>query len=308
MRARARIADDVIESGEIVERRSLVIRSQPVPVVDWNDAPTEITARPLPPPQPAARRTKWHFAALAAAVLFGIAAIALTLRARPNASRIDALESRAEMLGTALDGDARATMIRAEAIATSPVLRAAIETDAGTLADMARDRDVAFSLQRGDVIEVYQVRAGKRALLLRLPASSKPLDAPTGGQARIEGAGDRLSVVANAVVVNSRSDITGEIVLSTPVELADVARRIADLASGAQLVGTREPVVLVRSSSSPNVTIPIRAKTPAARPLVLAVSVPVPSSSSVFAWLCMAVAAGLLATFVVVRRRARVAA
>jgi hypothetical protein len=311
LRARARIADDVIESGEIVERRSLVIRSQKVPVVDWNDAPTEVTARPLPlplpppPVQPARRAAVWHFGVLAGAIVFGLAAIVLTVRAQPDSDHIDALKDRAEVLATSLDGDARAAMVRAEAIATSPVLRAAIVTDASTLADMARDRDVVFPLQKGDVIEVYQVRGGKRTLMLRMPESARPLDPPAGGQSRIDGAGDRLAVVANAVVVNSRSDVTGEIVVSTPVELAPLAAHIGQHATGAQLVGTKHPVVVVPSKDAPNVTIPIATKTPALAPLTLAAVVPVPAASSVGPWVCMTFAAGLLAAFVILHRRSR---
>lgn len=301
----------MIESGEIVERRSLVIRSQKVPVVDWNDAPTEVTAQPLPqplPPQPTRRAPAWHFAALAGAIVFGLAAIVLTVRTQPDSNHLDALQDRADVLATALDGDARAAMVRAEAIATSPVLRAAIVTDASTLADMARDRDVVFPLQKGDVIEVYQVRGGKRTLMLRMPESARPLDPPAGGQSRIDGAGDRLAVVANAVVVNNRSDVTGEIVVSTPVELAPLAAHIGQHATGAQLVGTRHPVVIVPSKDTPNVTIPIATKTPAIAPLALAAVVPVPTASSVGPWVCMTFAAGLLAAFVILHRRARRAA
>ncbi len=307
MRARARLADDVIESGEIVERRSLVIRSQPVPVLDWNDEKTELTARPLPAPRPSRPRSSspLRVLALAGAIVFGIAGIVLAVRNRPDAANLEALQSRADALGSTLDADARAAMVRAEAIATSPVLRAAIETDARTLADMARDRDLAFPLEKGDVIEVYQVRAGARTLMLRLPADAPQLTPPKSGQALIDGAGDRLAVVANAVVTNQRADITGEIVLSTPIALADLTKQVKLHTTGAHLVGTREPVMLVPSKSAPNVTIPIQAKTPSHGALALAAVVPMPGGSSIAAWLCMSIAAGLLAIFAIAFLRAR---
>ncbi len=308
MRARARVADDVIESGEIVERRSLVIRSQPVPVLDWNDEKTELTARPLPAPRHHSRpgaSVPLRVLALAGALVFGIAGIVLAVRNRPDAANIEALQSRAEALGSTLDADARAAMVRAEAIATSPVLRAAIETDASTIADMARDRDVAFPLEKGDVIEVYQVRAGARTLMLRLPTGAAQLAPPKPGQTMIDGAGDRLAVVANAVVTNQRADITGEIVLSTPVALADLTKHVKLHTTGAHLVGTREPVTLVASKSAPNVTIPIQAKTASHGALALAAVVPMPGGSSLWAWLCMSIAAALLAVFAIAFLRAR---
>jgi hypothetical protein len=298
--------DERIESGEIVERRSLVIRSQPVPVVEWTETPTEITVAPV---KPRARSSSSpRLAVLAGAVGFAALAIVLTLRSGPSSSKIAALESRADLLATTLDGDARAAIVRAEAIAASPVLRAAIDTDATTLADMARDRDMSLSLREHDVVEIYQVRAGKRALLLRLPATAAPLQAPVAGQARIDGAANRVVVVASAAIANGRSAVAGELVLSTPVDLVNITKRIAEQTDGAQLVGMQKPIVLEQSASAPNVTIPIEAKTPVAGSLSLAAFVPSGASSgSLWAWLCMTISAGLFATFVILQRRSRAA-
>src|SRR5688500_14410740 len=137
-------ADDVIESGEIVERRSLVIRSQKP--ADFNDGPTELAIRPVD----IEHKRSWRGLWVAAAIIFGVAA-AMGFVTKPVASASDALVARAEMIGTTLDGEARAALVKAEAIASSPVLRAAITTDARTLADMVRDRDLTFQLERGDV-------------------------------------------------------------------------------------------------------------------------------------------------------------
>ncbi|HEY5926161.1 MAG TPA: hypothetical protein VIV11_30960 [Kofleriaceae bacterium] len=294
--------DDVIETGEIVEKRSLVVRSQKVPVIDWNEGPTEIEAPPLAPVPVRNWRVLW----LAGAIVMGIAGIVLATRTNPSAKNIPALEARAELLGTTLDGEARAAMVRAEAIATSPVLRAAIETDASTLADMARDRDVAFPLQAGDVLEVYQWRAGERTLMLRLPKDARSIEAPAAGQVRLESANARVVVVATAAIANERSKIAGELVLATPVELRAVAKRIGEAAAGASIVGLPEPVVLVANAGTPNVTIPIPAKTPTAGTLALsAVVLEAGGSGSVFAWICMTLSALLLAGFAVLTVRAR---
>lgn len=270
-------------------------------VAEWNDIATEITTTPVAP----RKRLPLRLAAIPAAVVFAVLAVILTLRAGPSGSKLEALESRGELIATAIDGDARAAIVRAEAIAASPVLRAAIDTDANTVADMARDRDMALSLRDHDIVEIYQLRAGKRSLLLRLPANAPPLDAPAAGQARVDEATNRLVVVASAAIANGRSAVAGELVLATPVDLVSVTKRIAEQASGAQLVGMRKPVVLAPSNSAPNVTVPISAKTPVAGTLALAAFVPSSGASSIWAWLCMTISAGLFATFVILHRRAR---
>jgi hypothetical protein len=265
---RRHTVDEVIEVGEIVERRSLVVRSKSIAGVDWSDEPTEITVRRLPA-RPARDR---RVLLLLASVACGLAALTLGLLARPHATGSPELEARAEMIGTTLDGEARAAAVRAEAIAASPVLRAGIETDAGTLADMAHDNDLVLPLQRGDIIEVFQVRDGKRALLLRLPAGAAPLSAPAA-RTRIEAHDHRVVVVAKAAIPRHASGVAGEIVLSTPVDLAEVSTRISQHASGAVLDGLGEAIVLV-DGGTPTVRIPIATKSPVAGSLSLAAAVP----------------------------------
>ena len=290
-------ADEPIESGEIVERRSLVVRSK----VEWNEGPTEVAAPPLEMPN----QRNWRWLWLAGAVLWGIAAATVAIRAQPDRSSVGPLEARAEMLATTLDAEARAIQVRAEAIATAPALRNAIETDAVTLANMVRDRDVSFALRPGEELEVYQWQGGQRALMLRLPQTAKPLAAPAAGQARLEAANDRVVVTTTATVTNGQAKIAGELALSSPVDLAGVTKRIAEHADGATLVGLGQPVVLVKSNAAANLTIPIAAKTPAAGPLELKASISEGGGSFAFAWVFMTIAVLLLATFAVTTVRAR---
>lgn len=289
---------DGIEAGEIVDTRSLVIRSQKVPVVEWNnDEPTE-TIRPA---FPTAKPRSWRWTLLVAAIGCGVAAVILTMQAKP--ASMAPLEAPVQMLGTTLDGEAHATLVRAEGIAASPVLRAALETDASTLADMARDGDISFSLRPQDVIEVFQVRAGKRSLLLRIPANAPPLAAPAAGHARLDAVGGHAIVVANVGVANERSEMGGEIVLSTPIDLAAVSTRLAEHARGAVLVGLREPIVMLAPSASPNVTLPVKTIAADAGSLSLAAVVDEPTTIS--AWILMTLSALLLAVFAVLLVRSR---
>ena len=294
--------DDVIESGEIVERRSLVIRSQKAPVVEWNEGPTDIAL----PPLTAEPVRKWRLLLLAGAIVMGVIGIVLAVRAQPAKSGVAALGTRAEMLATTLDGAARAALVRAEAIAMSPVLRIAIETDASTVVDLAHERADVFPLQANEVLEIYQVRAGKRELMLRLPAKARELEATAAGQARLESVAERVVVVATAAIANERSKIAGELVLSTPVELTAASKRIGEAATGASIVGLAEPVVLIGSKAAPNVTVPIPATTPTAGSLALAAVVEqAGGGSSVLAWICMTLSALMLAGFAVLQLRAR---
>lgn len=303
---RSNTVEEVIESGEIVERRSLVIRSQSLPAIDWSDEATEITAIPARPPT-RNRSVVW----LVAAGVCGVAAaVALALVARSDAATLAALEPAAEMIGTTLEGEARAAMLRAEAFATSPALRAGIETDANTLADMARDQDLAFTLQRGDVVEVFQIRDGARTLMLRLPAVDPVRNPPTVGQTHVDVRDHRVVVVATTAVANQRSAIAGQIVLSTPVDLAPVARRVSEHASGAVLEGLGEPVALVNGAATATVRIPIRARAPITGALSLAAVVPQPTLQRSFAWAAIAASLLLLAIYaasVLRTRRRRIA-
>jgi len=290
-------ADEIIETGEIVEKRSLVIRR--APIAEWTEEPTEVVAKPIAPP---VVKRKWHFACLAAGVALGIAGM-FFVRSHPSADTIAAIETRAEMLGTMLDGDARAAALRADAIAKSPVLRAAIATDAQTIADMARDNDITFPLERGDTIEVFQVNGGKRSLLLRLPKGARPIGTPPAdGEAQIAAAQNHVVAIANARVTTDSPDTSGELVLSRPVDLEPFVKRLSEHATGATLTGLGDAVVLIGSGSAPNITMPVPTKT---RGTLSLATVAVEATHGGIAWSCMIGSALLLALFGVITVRMR---
>ena len=108
---------------------------------------------------------------------------------------------------------------RALAIAASPMLRAAIETDAPTMLDLLTTEE-PFALRPGDVIEVYQ---GTSILLARIPPGSAPL--PRGDVARSRGDAleprpTRERVQVSVPVLGRTRAPAGTLVLSVPVHVA----------------------------------------------------------------------------------------
>lgn len=292
-------------SGEIVERRSLVIRSKTPVAVD--DEPTEISVTPFPvvvetPVLPVAPRSRWRIRWLVAAIACGVAAGVLFVLARPAAQTTTALEADAAMIGTMLDAQARAAVVKVQAIAKSPMLRAAIDTDAGTLADMARDNDVVFPVERGEVIEVFQVRGGTRALLLRLPSGAPELPAVSATNARLAVTNHAVAVLANAAVQKDQSDVSGEVVLSVPVDVAPLTKVVSEHTPAAELQGLDEPIVLRPGNAVPNHMIPIPMRSITTQ-LSLAAHVPKPIADLTFVWLCAGAALLLLLIFIIASLR-----
>jgi hypothetical protein len=310
-----------VESGEIVERRSYIIRSsdsQPaIPKVEIREDPTEVVPHrytepevPLVPAgvQRRGPRLVWLLAAIGPA----IAAVALsmvetTTRTKPSTLGI---QGAAEMIATTLDGAATAVKARAEAIATSSMLRNAIETDAQTLADMARDQDVTFPVAKTETLEIIQVRDATRATLLRLPATAPERKPPPVGQVVLETSGDQLVVVANALIAQRPSGTSGEVVLAVPVDLEMVKKQVGGTTTNASLAGLGAPIVLVSGAAGDPVTLPVQTKILPAG-LSLAASTPPATVSKNQAlvtgrYACMGLASFLFLIFLgslVIRRR-----
>jgi hypothetical protein len=149
--------------------------------------------------------------------------------------------------------------MRAEGTGSLPMLRAAIETDAVTLKDMVKDRDVLFKAQPDEVLEIFQVRDGKPITMLRIPEAGTPV-APLGGaDTRLETDGKSLHLVVGAPVVNQKGIDEGVIALSQPVDLAAIKQLIAPHTKAAALVGASTPILLAGTAApvSP-MTFPVK--------------------------------------------------
>ncbi|HEX3481820.1 MAG TPA: serine/threonine-protein kinase, partial [Kofleriaceae bacterium] len=102
-------------------------------------------------------RLLWLASAVLAAVAgAGVMVLEDQTRATAEQAIAAALDADAEKLANLIDGEARAAQLRANGIAAMPMLRAAIETDAATLHDMA-DSDFLFTPTSGEVLELFQL-------------------------------------------------------------------------------------------------------------------------------------------------------
>ena len=155
-----------------------------------------------------------------------------------------ALEADAEQISTLLTSQIRSVRTRADALAATPVLRAAIETDATTIADLVDD-GALFKPGAGEVLELFLLREGRHISALRMPATAPSL-APRA-RTGIESRADGLWAVASTQVAQ-RSGVTGgTLTIASPIDLASIKRRIAQDALDARLVGLGPPVQLVTS-------------------------------------------------------------
>jgi len=249
---------------------------------------------------------------LVAALLAGLFAAGISLagrlidRAAEDAAG-SSLDADAERLAAILDNAARSARLRADGIAATPLLRAAIETDAATMKDLAQS-EYAFSIPAGDTLEIFQTRNGKTISLLRLPESSPATQPVTGSTIRIEAAGQQLSVIAGAPI-QSTSRTTGSLTITARADLGPAIRQLAPHAVDASLRGRNLDVRLVDSHDTARATprsIPLPTTGELAASTLTLVAV-VPTASS--PWIpaarnaAIALAGLLLAAYLFARRR-----
>ena len=233
-----------------------------------DSVPIEPIATALPPaaeavtlPQPAKKKTGLLVGLGAVAVLgIGGAAFMATRKAPaanptagpqtptgPAADPKRALQDAADRFCDKVDSLAQASKMRAQGIASLPMLRAAIETDAATLADMVKDKDVIFQAQAGETLEIFQQRAGKSTPMLRIPATAAPLTAPEDDSAHLVSNGTNLVLLASARVTNQGGKDEGIAVLSTPVDLSNLQKALGTTTDVA-IVGFGKPLVVAGSA------------------------------------------------------------
>jgi serine/threonine-protein kinase len=201
--------------------------------------PTSTSGAVTPPPQRTGRR-KRAFAGPAVVVLVAAAVGAWSLQANrsttpgavkhtsvaksaPATPRVDASRVQA-----AID----LAKQRAQSIAMSPMLRAAIATDAATMQDLLRS-EPTFALTSGETMELHQGHEKTSALLARVPNDARPVGL---GPTRLDLRARPVHVVVTAPVRDRDSHDAGSLVLAVtlpdlgPDEVAQTidALRVAD--------------------------------------------------------------------------------
>jgi hypothetical protein len=253
------VVDEAIQSGEIELPRSLIIRSSASPPLQREEDRTEPTLPPRQPTAPVRARRFGRIAWLVAAVAPALAAIVLQV-AQPAAKPATTVphtgetDTTVQLVAVTLDGEVHAAQLRAEAIATSSMLRAGIQTDAATLNDMARDKDMVFSLAPGERAEVFQAGG---VSLLRVPAGGAAIENVVANTALLEVQGNTTSIVVSAPITKQDGTVAGVIALATPIDVSRLKGGHFEQLTGVTLTGLGAPVALGGGSAAPN-GIPIK--------------------------------------------------
>jgi serine/threonine protein kinase len=201
---------------------------------------------------------------LIGAVLAGAAAVGITMADKAmsgsnDQTTVSALNADIEKLAAVLDGAARSAHLRADGIATTPMLRAAIETDAATLNDLA-NTEMVFTADHGEVLEVFQFRGERATSLLRIPKTALSVQPLKGRITQFRSDGKSVTLAASAPISGYSAGIGGGLVISSPVDLSAIQRSLAEHASRATLTGLGSEITLVApgdGATLPPVTLPV---------------------------------------------------
>jgi hypothetical protein len=191
---------------------------------------------------------RWTALWLVGAVLSGAAAVGVTVVDQMTTSTADqaeitALSAATERIAAAFDGAASSAHIRVDGIATTPVLRAAIATDAATLADLA-NTEMIFTGNKGEALEIFQFRSEKPVSLLRIPRTASALPALKGRETKLRSDGHDVMMFASAPITGYEAKLGGGLVIATPIDFTAIRRAVEDHAVTASLTGLGSPLVL----------------------------------------------------------------
>jgi serine/threonine-protein kinase len=253
-----------IEAFYNINRPSNSMTPLSVPIVEapppTASSPNLITqTKPVElPVQPKRKRAGWLW--LAAAVLAGGAGVAMQVVGRggsstsgqqtaTNDSATAILQADSEKLANAIDGEVRAAHLRAEGLASSPVVRAGIETDAATIRDLAQNEHI-FTPKEGESLQIFQVADGKLRPLVQIPDKAQPVAPVEANGTRLETDGTSITIIAGTPVQKQDGSVGGALALATRMDLGSFKQTLGQHALAATLVGLDKPVVLAESSQS----------------------------------------------------------
>jgi len=189
-------------------------------------------------------------AAMAGAFAVGVTIVDQLISSAADRAATTSITAAVERVSAAFDASARSAHMRADGIATSPMLRAAIETDAATLNDLA-NTEMVFTAEKGESLEVFQFSGDQTSSLLRIPKAAPALPPLKGRATRIQSDGRAVMVFASTPISGYRAGVAGGIVISTPVDLTSIRRALDEHAVTASLVGLGAEIVLVGPGPGP---------------------------------------------------------
>jgi serine/threonine protein kinase len=260
----------------------------PVPPARKPSAPPVVVARPSKrvtrPPAPRGASPLWIVAALLCGLAAGGALLAQSL-IKPAGQEVKRdLDMAAEKIVSALETSLRTARARAESMATSPMVRAAIHTDGATLRDLAEDEAV-FRVGKRETIEVFQARDGQSVSALRLPSHAVALPALDADESRLVAREHELRLVTSAPI--AAKGIAGMIELEVPIDLASAKRAFAEHATWVILTGAGEITIVPGTPASEAEQMKISVAVPdelAATPLIV-VAAAKPRPTAELGWL-----------------------
>jgi tRNA A-37 threonylcarbamoyl transferase component Bud32 len=237
---------------------------------------------------------------LVAAVLAGMVAVAVTIADRMITSAEDrsaasTLTADAERISSLFDASARSAHMRADGIATTPMLRAAIETDAATLKDMT-STEMMLTAERGEALEIFQIRGDASTTLLRIPRTAAGLPPLRGRGTQIASDGQGVTLIVSAPISGYRATVAGGIALATPVDLTSVRRALDDHSVRASLIGLGSELRLAGAAGDARVRaleIPVPSSSQWGIRGATLIATPKPAAGLAWAWPARAMSGGL---------------
>ena len=233
--------------------------SQPILPANYRaDGPPSATVIELP----AGKRRQLGWLWLAAAAVLGLAGAATMALDQPGTTSDAAgpdLKPDADRIAATLDSELHAAHLRADGIATAPMVRAAIETDAATLHDMAATEHLV-KLEPGEALEFFQLRDGKSVSVLRMPETATATAVGPSGSG-VVASGNAIAILASAPITKQQGVVGGSITVVLPVDLSAIQRGLTGHVLQATLVGLDRPVVLFGAPQPPEgqaVRLPIQ--------------------------------------------------
>ncbi|MCX5748015.1 MAG: serine/threonine-protein kinase [Proteobacteria bacterium] len=257
------------------------VRPTPTPAPTPNETPQSVPAQA----DPTVAKRRPSVAWLVVVVLAGTAGATVSMLQRSLVSTEKpsnkAFEADAEKIAAAIEAASRSAHMKADGYASTPMLRAAIETDAATIKDLAQ-HEYVFAVGKNETIEIFQLHNGTSTSLLRLPTTGQKLVALKPQETHLDGNGKELVVTASAPVSGQKANVAGVLELATPVDLGPTIRGLAEHATRVTLEGAGKEIVLLDGATTGTlVRIPVPAgDTGASLTLLASHPAPVPGEIS----------------------------